>query len=107
MLPTSLKARMESGNWSPRSPHTKFKEALPLYTWTSPEGQHQNQIDYIICSQKWRSSIQTVKTRLGTDCGSDHELLIEKFRLKSKKVGETTRSFRLGLNQGFMMIQWK
>ena len=57
-----------------------------LYTWTSPDGQHQNQIDYILCSQRWRSSIQSAKTRLGADCGSDHELLIAKFRLKLKKV---------------------
>ena len=47
-----------------------------LYTWTSPDGQHQNQIDYVLCSQRWRSSIQSTKTRLGVDCGSDHELLI-------------------------------
>ena len=52
-----------------------------LYTWTSPDGQHQNQIDYIVCSQRWRSSIQSTKTRLGANCGSDHELLIAKFRL--------------------------
>ena len=38
-----------------------------LYTWTSPDGQHQNQIDYILCSQNWRSSIQSAKTRLGAD----------------------------------------
>ena len=38
------------------------------------------------------------KTRMGTDCGSDHELLIAKFRLKLKKVGNTTRSFRYDLN---------
>ena len=48
-----------------------------LYTWTSPDGQHQNQIDYILCSQRWRSSIQSAKTSLGADCGPDHELLIE------------------------------
>ena len=47
-----------------------------LYTWISPDGQHQNQTDYILCSQRWRSSIQLAKTRLGADCGSDHELLI-------------------------------
>ena len=40
-----------------------------------------NQIDYILCSQRWRSSIQSTKTRPGADCGSDHELLIAKFRL--------------------------
>ena len=55
-----------------------------LYTWTSPDGQHQNQIDHILCSQRWRSSIQSAKTRLGADCGSDHEFLIAKFRLKEE-----------------------
>ena len=69
-----------------------------LYTWTSPDGQHRNQIDYILCSQRWRSSIQSAKTRPGADCGSDHELLIAKFRLKLKKVGKT-RPFRYDLNQ--------
>ena len=62
-----------------------------LYTWTSLDGQHWNQTDYIICSQRWRSSIQSAKSRRGVDCGSDHELLIAKFRLKLKKVGKTTR----------------
>ena len=44
------------------------------YTRT-PDGQHRNQTDYILCSQRWRSSIQSAKTRPGADCGSDHELL--------------------------------
>ena len=70
-----------------------------LYTWTSPDGQYQNQIDYILCSQRWRSSIQSAKTGPGADCGSDHELLIAKFRLKLKKVGKTTRPFKCDLNQ--------
>ena len=70
-----------------------------LYTWTSPDSQHQNQTDYILCSQRWRSSIQSTKTRPGADCGTDHELLIAKFRLKLKKVGKTTRPFRYALNQ--------
>ena len=39
------------------------------------------------------------KTRLEADCGSDHEFLIAKFRLKLKKVGKTTRPFRYDLNQ--------
>ena len=56
-------------------------------------------IDYILCSQRWRSSIQSTKARLEADCGSDHELLIAKFRLKLKKVGKTTRPFRYDLNQ--------
>ena len=49
-----------------------------LYTWTSPDGQYQNQIDYILCSQRWRSSIQSAKSRPGDDCGKDHEFLIAK-----------------------------
>ena len=64
-----------------------------------PDGQHQNQIDYILCSQRWRSSIQSAKSRPGTDCYSDHELLIAKFRLKLNKVGKITRPFRYDLNQ--------
>ena len=70
-----------------------------LYTWTSPDSQHRNQTDYILCNQRRRSSIQTAKTRPGADCGSVHELLIAKFRHKLKKVGKTTRPFRNDLNQ--------
>ena len=54
--------------------------------------------DYIICSQRWKRFIQS-KTRPGADCGSDHELLMAKFRLTVKKVGQTTRPLRYGLNQ--------
>ena len=50
-------------------------------------------------AKKWRRCIQSAKTRQGADCGSDHELLIAKFRLKLKKVGKTTRPFRHDLNQ--------
>ena len=39
------------------------------------------------------------KNRPGVDCGSDHELLIAKLRLKLKRVGKTTRPFRYDLNQ--------
>ena len=70
-----------------------------FYAWASPDGQYQNQIDYILDSRRWRSSIQSPKTRSGADCGSDHELLIAKFRLKSKKVGKATGLFRYDLNQ--------
>ena len=80
-----------------KHPHQQHKRKL--YTWTSPDGQHQNQIDYILCSQKWRISIQSAKIRLGADCGSHHELLIAKIRLKLKKVGKTTRPFWYDLNQ--------
>ena len=73
------------------------KHKRRLYTWTSPDGQHQNQTDYILCSQRWRSSIQSTKTRPGG--GLDHELLIAKFRLKLKNVGKTAGPFRYDLNQ--------
>ena len=88
----------------PRECTGHSKHPLPTtqektHTWTSPNSQHQNQIDYILCSQRWRSSIQSAKTRPGADCGSDHELLIAKFGLELKKVGKTTRLFRYDLNQ--------
>ena len=70
-----------------------------LYTLTSLDSQYRNQIDYILCSQRWRSSIQLAKTRPGTDYASDRELLIAKFRLKLKKVGKTTRAFSYDINQ--------
>ena len=49
--------------------------------------------------QRWRSFIQSAKTRPGADCGSDHELLIAKVKLKLKEVGKTTRPFRYDLSQ--------
>ena len=65
-----------------------------LYTWTSPDGQYQNQTDYILCSQSWKSSIQSERKKkdgealqsqqkqLGADCGSDYEHRMAKFRFK-------------------------
>ena len=54
------------------------------------------QIDYVLCSQRWRSSLQSSKTRPGADYGSDH---VAKFRHKLKNVGKITRPFRYDLNQ--------
>ena len=71
------------------NPHG-LSENLNLYT--------ANQF-ILLCNQRWRSSIQSAKRRPGADCGSDHELLIAKFRLKLNKVGKTTRPFRYDLNQ--------
>ena len=70
-----------------------------FYTWMSPEGQYWNQADYVLCSHRWRSSIESAKTRSGADYGSDHEVHIAKFRLKLKKVRKTSRPFRYDLNQ--------
>ena len=66
---------------------------------TSPDGQYQNQINYILCSQRWTSSIQSAKTRWRADCGSHCEFFIAQFRLKLKKEGKTTRPFRYDVNQ--------
>ena len=65
---------------------------------TNQKEMVRNQIDYTLCSQRWRNSIKSARTRVGADCGSDREL-IAKFRLKLKKVGKTTRPFRYDLNQ--------
>ena len=100
-------SRAKANRVLPREHTGHSKHPLPttqerLYTWTSLDGQYRNQIDYFLCNQKWRMlmlTIQSAKTRLGADCGSDHELLIAKFRLILKKVGKTTRQFRYDLNQ--------
>ncbi|XP_061463080.1 craniofacial development protein 2-like isoform X1 [Rhineura floridana] len=56
-----------------------------LYTWTSPNGQYRNQIDYIIGRRRWKSSILSAKTRPGSECGTDHKLLISEIKVKLKK----------------------
>ena len=71
-----------------------------LCTRTSPDGQNQNQTDYILCRQRWRRSIQSAETRPGADCGSDHELLIAKFRLNDYTVEVTNRFKVLHLIDG-------
>ena len=96
--------RAKANRVQPKENTGHSKHPLPttqrrFYTWASPDGEQQNQTDYILCSQKWRSSIQSAKTRQRADCGSDHELLIAKFRLKLRKLEKTTRPFRLDLNQ--------
>ena len=80
----------------PRGHTGNSKHPLPVThekTWTLLGGQYQNHIDNILFSQGLRSSIESAKTRLGADYGTDHALVIAKFRLKLKKVGKTTRSF--------------
>ena len=84
-------------HWSEQTPLPTTQEKtlhMDITRWSTPK-----QVDYILCSQNWRSSIQSEKTRPGVDCGSDHQLLIVKFRLTLKKVGKTTRPFRYDLNQ--------
>lgn len=57
-----------------------------LYTWRSPGNRYKNQIDYIMIRSRWRSSILNCKTYPGTDCGSDHQPLVMKFRLQLKNI---------------------
>ena len=56
-----------------------------LYTWTSPDGQYQNQIDYILCSQRWRSSIQSAKTRPEADYAQIMNSLLQNSSLNWRK----------------------
>ena len=78
-----------------------------LYTWTSPDDQYRNQIDYIFCSQRWTSSIQSGKTTPGADCGSYRKLLIAKFRLKLKKVGKNHYIIQGRSKSNPFWLQWK
>ena len=67
---------------------------------SEPSGKPVLKSDSLYSLQPKMEELYTVsKTKPGADCGSDHELLIEKFRLKLKKVGKTTRLFRYDLNQ--------
>ena len=112
-LPRSVGARYATGdqwrNNSRKNEETHCKENVQViannffqqhkrrhYIWASPDGQCWNQIDYIL-RIRWRGSIQSAKTRLGADRGSNSEILIAKFRLKLKKVGKTTRPFKVKL----------
>ena len=65
-----------------------------LFTWTTPDGNHRNQTDYISCKQRWKTAVQSVKTRLGADCGSDHELLLAGVKIKLKKKRKQEHQIR-------------
>ena len=75
-----------------------FKQhARRLYTWKSPDKITRNQIDYILCTGQWKSSIKRVTTIHGADCGTDHNLLIAivKIKLKQTKRYKTTPKYDL------------
>ena len=80
--------------------NTLFQQHERLYTWTSPDGQHRNQIDYILCNQRWRSSIYGQQKQ-----DQDQDLTVAQMmnsllqNSDLKKVGKTTRPFRYDLNQ--------
>ena len=79
--------------------NTVFKQPKRrLYTWTSPGGQYKNQIDYMLCSGRWRSTFSSVKTMLGADCGSDHELLLGKIKIRLKSIKKQLRNPRFDVS---------
>ena len=87
--------REHSGHSEHLLPTTQEKTPyMDITRWSTPKSNWLYSLQ-----PKWRSSIQSAKTRPGADGGSDHELLIAKFRLKLKKIGRTTRPFRYELNQ--------
>ena len=96
-------SRAKADRVLPRKCTGHSKCPLPTTQEKTLQGHHQmvnTEIRLIIfCSQRQRSSIQSEKTRSGAACGSDHELLIVKFRLKLKKAGKTNRSLSYDLNQ--------
>src|SRR6218665_3697389 len=59
---------------------------IRLYTWTSPDRKHRNQIDYILINKRWKSTIRDVRTKPGADCETDHELLVATLKTKLKKL---------------------
>ena len=56
-----------------------------LYTWTSPGDRVRNQIDYILIGRRWRTTILVTKTRPSVDCGSGHQLLVAKLKIKLRQ----------------------
>lgn len=78
--------------------NTQFQQhKRRLYTWTSPNEQHRNQIDYILCQRRWKSSVTMTRTLPGADCGTDHELLVAGICIKLRKTKRATLPNRYDL----------
>ena len=113
ICPWSTKQSRSKANWVlPRECTGHSKHPLPttqektlnmdITKWSTPKA------DWLYSFQPKMEKLYTVsKSRLGADCGSDHEFLSAKFRLKLKKVWKTTRPLRYDLNQIPFDIQWK
>ena len=78
-----------------------------LYTWRSPDDQSEIRLIIFFAAKDGEVLYSQNKIRLEVDCGSDHELLIAKFKLTLKKVGKISRPFRHDLSKSIMIIQWK
>ena len=74
-----------------------------LYTRTSPDGQYWNQTNYILCHQR-EALYSQQKQDWELNCGSDHELVIAKFRLKLKNVGKTTKTIQVWLKSNPLQL---
>ncbi|CAF1469573.1 unnamed protein product [Adineta ricciae] len=84
-----------TGHWIAKktvcsSPIYAFNNQNDDYTWTTPNGQHRNQIDYILYNGRWKASITSIKTRPGADRVTDHELLVADFRAMLKQYYKPT-----------------
>ena len=102
---STKESRGKANRVLPRERTGHRKHPLPT---TQEKTLHMDITRWLILKSDWLYSLQpkieklysvSKKTRLGADCGSDHELLIAKFRLKLKNIGKTTRPFRYDLNQ--------
>ncbi|GFS09706.1 endonuclease-reverse transcriptase [Elysia marginata] len=69
-----------------------------LFTWTSPDGNTKNQINYILVDKRWKTSVRTAKTLPSADCGSDHELLMSEIKLRLKMKKKVNRPVRYDLS---------
>ena len=78
-----------------------------LYTWTSPDGDTKDQIDYILVNSRWRTSVSATRTLLGADCGSDHEMLMCEFKSRLKCFKKSPKPIRYDLEEIPLNIFYK
>lgn len=88
--------------------NTMFKtHKRRLYTWTSPDGETKNQIDYILTNRRWKTSVTAARTLPGADCGTDHELLMAEIKLRLKKIKIPPKPARYDLSMIHFNITYK
>ena len=78
-----------------------------LYTWTSPDGYTKNQIDYTLVNRRWRTSVSATRTLPGADCGSDHEMLMCKFKFRLKCFKKSPKPIRYDLQEILLNFFYK
>lgn len=65
------------------------------YTWRSPGDRTYNQIDFILVDERWKSAVGNVKTYPGADCGSDHQLLVMRMRIRYKNIHKSAPQLKM------------